>query len=70
VLHHLQEKLGLKSYCLRWVLHLLTDELRAKCKEFSSMMISYLEAVRKDSWGHFMTGDESWFFFLSGPRRM
>jgi DNA-binding MurR/RpiR family transcriptional regulator len=29
VLHHFENKLGFKSYCLQWVLHLLTDELRA-----------------------------------------
>jgi hypothetical protein len=34
VLSRLQEKFGLKSYCLRWVPHLLTDELRSKGKEF------------------------------------
>jgi hypothetical protein len=62
VLHHLTERLGLKSYCLRWVPHLLTDDLKAKRKEFAEQMIPYLEAARKDGWKHLVTGDESWFF--------
>jgi hypothetical protein len=33
VLYRLYEKLGLISYGLQWVLHLLTVELRPKCKE-------------------------------------
>jgi hypothetical protein len=51
VLYHLQERLGLKSYCMRWGTHLLTDELRAKHKDFAGLMIPYLEAARKDGWG-------------------
>jgi hypothetical protein len=69
VLHHLQAKLGLKSHYLRWVSHLLTDELRAKQKEFASLMIPYIVAAKRDGWRHFVTGDKTWFFLLSGPRR-
>jgi hypothetical protein len=63
MLHHLHEKLVSKSYCLRWVPHPLTDELRAKRKEFSGPVIPYLEAARKDGWSGFVTGGESWFSF-------
>jgi hypothetical protein len=52
VLHRLHEKLGFKSYCPRWVLHLLTGELRAKRKELTGHMIPDREAARKDGWKH------------------
>jgi hypothetical protein len=68
VLSRLHKKLGMKPYCLRWVPHLLTDELRAKRKEISTLVIPYLEATKHDGWRHIVTGDESWFFFTSGPR--
>jgi hypothetical protein len=55
VLHHLGQKLGLKSYCLRWAPHLLTDELRANRKNFVGLMIPYLEAARTDGWKHLVT---------------
>jgi hypothetical protein len=48
----------------------LTDEFRAKRKEFASLMIPYIMAARRDGWRHFVTGDESWFFLMSAPRRM
>jgi hypothetical protein len=70
VLHRLHEKVRFKSYCLRWVLHLLTGELRAKCKELTGLIIPSREAARKDVWGHLVTGDEPWFFLLSDPHRM
>jgi hypothetical protein len=69
VLLRLHEKLGFKSYCFRRVPRLLTHELRAKRKEHTDLMIPCREAGRKDSWSYLITGDESWFWFLSGPRR-
>jgi hypothetical protein len=48
ILLRLHEKLGFKSYCLRWVLHLWTGELSAKRKELTGLMIPYLEAAGKD----------------------
>jgi hypothetical protein len=70
VLHRLREKLGFESDCLRRVPRLLTDELRAKRKELTELMIPYRETTRKDCWRNLVTGAESWFCFLSGPRRM
>jgi hypothetical protein len=67
VLHRVHEKLGLRSYCLRWVPHLLTGELRVKRKELAARMIPCRETVRKDGWRHLMMDNESWFFLLSGP---
>jgi hypothetical protein len=52
------------------VLHLLIGELRAKRKELTGLMIPSLEAARENGWSHLVTGEESWFFPLSGPRRM
>jgi hypothetical protein len=48
MLHCLHEKLGFKSYCLRWGSHLLTGELRAKRKELTGLTIPSLEAARRD----------------------
>jgi hypothetical protein len=31
-------------------------------------MLSFLHAAERDSWHHFMTGDESLFFFDTSPR--
>jgi histone-lysine N-methyltransferase SETMAR len=70
ILRHLHEKLGFKSYCVRWVPHLMSDELRATRKECAAQMIPYLEAARDDGWRHLVTGDESWFFITSTIRRM
>jgi hypothetical protein len=70
VLYCLHEKLGFKSYCLQWVPHLSTGELRAKRKEFTGLMIPDLEVARKDGWRHLVIGDESWFCLLSDSRRM
>jgi transposase len=61
VLDHLQEKLGFKPYNLRWVPHLLTEDLKAKRKEISTLIIPYIENAKRDGWRHFVTGDESWF---------
>jgi hypothetical protein len=33
-------------------------------------MLPLLHAAQRDSWHHFVTGDESWFFFDTSPRRM
>jgi hypothetical protein len=61
VLHCLYEKMESKSYCLLWLRHVLTGELRAKRKEHTVLMIPYLEAARKDDWTHVLASDGSWF---------
>jgi hypothetical protein len=48
VLHHLDEVLEFKSFHLRWVAHLLTDDLRQKRKRVAREMIPYLEAAFQD----------------------
>jgi hypothetical protein len=70
VLRHLHENLGFKYYCLRWAPRLLAGELTAKRKGLTGLMIPHLEEARKNGWRHLVAGDESWFFRLSGPRRM
>jgi hypothetical protein len=69
VSHRLHEKLGFKSYCLRWVPHLLTSKFGAKRRELTGL-IPYLEAAKKDSWRHLVMGDQSCVFLLSGAGRM
>jgi hypothetical protein len=60
---HFHESIGFKSFHLHCVLHLLTDNLRAKQKEHARAMLLFLHAVERDGWRHLMSGDESWFFF-------
>jgi hypothetical protein len=48
----------------------LTDDLREKRKEHARAMLPFLHAARLDGWHHLVTGDESWFFFKTSPRRM
>jgi hypothetical protein len=70
VLEHLHMSIGFKSFHLRWVPHLLTDDLRQKRKERASAMLPFLDAVQRDGWHHFVTDDEFWFVFNILPRRM
>jgi hypothetical protein len=48
----------------------LTDDLRQKRKEHASAMLPFLYAVQRDGWHHIVSGDESWFFFNTWPRRI
>jgi hypothetical protein len=70
VLHHLHEVLGFKSFHLRWVSHLLTNDLRKKRQDVAREMISDLEASLQDGWRSLITGDEAWSFLSQSPRRM
>jgi hypothetical protein len=70
VLRHLHDSIGFKSFHLHWVPHLLTDDLREKWKEHARAMLPFLYAAEHDGWHHLVTGDESWFFFNTSPRRM
>jgi hypothetical protein len=51
--------IGFKSFHLRWVPHLLTDDLRQKRKEHASAMLPFLYAAQRDGWHHLMINDES-----------
>jgi hypothetical protein len=57
----LLEKIGFKNYLLRWVLHLLTDELRPKRVELARQLLELLEDQRIVKFADIVTGDESWF---------
>jgi hypothetical protein len=39
--------------------HLLTHDLRGKRKEYVKAMLQLLHVAKRDSWHHFVTGDES-----------
>jgi hypothetical protein len=58
VLQYLHGPFGFKSFHLRWVPHLLTDDLRQKRKEHASAMLPFLHAIEWDRWHHDVTGDE------------
>jgi hypothetical protein len=42
--------------------HLLKHDLRAKRKEYAKAMLAFLHVAKGDSWHHFVTNDELWFF--------
>jgi hypothetical protein len=70
VLRHLHTSIGFRSFHLRWVPHLLSDDLRQKRKEHATAMLPFLHAAERDGWHHLVTGDESWSFFDTSSRRM
>jgi hypothetical protein len=49
---------------------LWTDDLREKRKEHARVMLSFLQIVKRDGWYHFVTDNDSWFFFNTLPRHM
>jgi hypothetical protein len=59
VLRHLHELLEFKSFHLRWVPHLLSDDLSQKRKESANVMLQFLHAAERDGFRHLVTGDES-----------
>jgi hypothetical protein len=61
VLEHLYLSIGFKSFHLRWVPHLLTDDLREKRKEHANAMLPFLYAAQRDSWHNPVTGDKCRF---------
>jgi hypothetical protein len=70
VSNHLHLSIGFKSFHLRWVPHLLTSDLRQKRKDDARAMLPLLHAAQRDGWHHLVSGDESWFFFDTSPRRI
>jgi hypothetical protein len=70
VLRHLHDSIGFKSFHLHWVPYLLTDDLREKRKEHARAMLPFLHATERDGWRYLLTGNESWFFFNTSPRRI
>jgi hypothetical protein len=70
VLENLDVSIGFKSFHLRRVPYLLTDNLSQKRKEHASTMLSFLYAAQRDGWHYPVTGDEPWFVFNTSLRRM
>jgi hypothetical protein len=62
--------IGFNSFHLRWVPHLLTDEVRQKRKDDARAILRLLHAAQRDRWHDLVTGHESWFFFDISPRQM
>jgi hypothetical protein len=63
VLNDLHLSIGFKSFHLRWVRHLLTEDLGQKWKDDACAMLPLLHAAQRDGWHHLVTGDKTWFFF-------
>jgi hypothetical protein len=70
VLEHFHMLIGFKSFHLRRVPHLLTEDFRQKRMETASAFLTFLSATERDGWHHLVTGGESWFFFDPLPSRM
>jgi hypothetical protein len=70
VLHYLHLSIRFKLFHLRWVPHLLTEDLREKRKDDTRGMLPRFHDAQRDGWHHPVTGDESWFFFETSPRRI
>jgi hypothetical protein len=70
VLEHLHVPISLKSFHLRWVLYLLTDDLRKKRKDYASAILLLLNAAERNDWHHHVTGDGYWFLVSALPRRL
>jgi hypothetical protein len=70
VLIYLYLSIGFKSFHLRWVPHLLTEDLRQKQEDNARAMLPLLHVAQRDDWNLLVTDDESWFFFDTSPRRM
>jgi hypothetical protein len=66
---HLVEKIAFKNYFLRWVEHMLTDELRQKRVELSRQLLELLESQRGVNFRDIVTWDESWFLRHSEHER-
>jgi hypothetical protein len=64
VLNYLHLSVDFKSFYLRWVPHLLTEDLRQKRKDDAHAMLPLLYAAERNGWHHLVTGDESWFFLI------
>jgi hypothetical protein len=62
MLLHLHDSIGFRSFHLHRVLHLLMHDLREKRKEYAKAIFPFLHVAKRDSWHHFVTSDESWFF--------
>jgi hypothetical protein len=59
VLQHLHENLQFQSFCLGWVYHLLTSELREQQHVYAREMVPILAAAAHDRSHHLVTRDES-----------
>jgi hypothetical protein len=58
VLRHLHESIGFKSFHLRLVPRLLTEDLGQKRKEYAKNMLPFFHVAEYDSWHRLVTGDE------------
>jgi hypothetical protein len=68
-LHHLHEVFGFKRFHLRWVPHLVTDDLGLRRKRVAREMMPDLETASRDGWQHFVTGAELCSFLYQSPQR-
>jgi hypothetical protein len=58
---HLVEKIGFNNYFLRWVPHMLTQELPQKRVELSRQRLELLESQRGINFRDIVTGDEGFW---------
>jgi hypothetical protein len=47
---------------LKWAPHMLTMEHKEQRVQSAKNILKTIAAAPRDSWNHFMPGDESWFY--------
>jgi len=67
VYRRLTQSLQMVSRHLRWVPHMLTEELRAKRCTQAKELRKVLKAQQKIGWRDIITGDESWIHYDINP---
>lgn len=57
-------KMGFIVKHLRFVPHILSPSQKVQRMNLSKQLLQVIKQARHQSWKYFLTGDESWFFFL------
>lgn len=50
---------------LRFVPHMLNNSQKVQRVEYSKQLLNVIKQARHQSWTFFLTGDESWFYFMN-----
>jgi hypothetical protein len=67
---HLIERMRFNNYLLRWIPHVLTEELWKKRVDLSKELLQLLESQQRFGFRDIVTGDESWFLQNYERRRI
>ena len=68
VYRYLTQVLHYKCVNLRWVPHILTDDLKLQRVETSRQLLEIIQKSQRRNFHNIITGDESWFTYSIQPR--